>query len=141
MKIYRTCSPSKLIAKYEMHGMLKLTMTCGGGMGGSRWEEYIEEITGDEMIGDQNEWVRNYLGEEIMLNPRFVVKMERVSVVKVVEDITSWKTYHSGTDGNQYLKTMYFEAKPFEKITLVDDYKYDENKDKLIKIITTVKRG
>ena len=141
MRIYRTCSPSKLIEKYEMQGMLKLTMTCGGGMGGSRWEEYIEETTGDEMMSDQNEWVRNYLGEEIMLNPRFVVKMERVSVIKVVEDITNWKTHHSGADGNQYLKTMYFEAKPFEKITLVDDYKYDENKDSLIKTITTVKRG
>ena len=124
-----------------MHEMLKLTMTCGGGMGGSRWEEYIEEVTGDEMMGDQNEWVRNYLGEEIMLNPRFVVKMEKVAVIKVVEDITGWKTYGSGPDGKQYLKTMYFEAKPFEDITLVDDYKCDGNKDALIKTVVTARRG
>ena len=134
MKIYRSCNPSKFIRHEEMHGMLKVTMSCGGGMGGSRWEEYIREPFEGELEGDSPVWVTNYLGEEVLLNPRFVVKATRLSITKVVEDITAWMRR---SDGKQYLKTTYFEISPCESVALIDEYNFDANKDANIKSITT----
>lgn len=143
MKIYRTCNPSKFVKKEEMHEMLKVRMTCGGGVGGSSWYEYIHSDYDSEPIDLQSEspiYVTNYLGEEIMLNPKFIVKVSHISIVKVVEDITAWRTYASGPDGKQYLRTAFIETKPYETAMLVDEYKFDGNKDETINAVTTAKR-
>lgn len=141
MNIYRTCSPSKLISKEQKHEMLKVTMSCGGGMAGTRWDEYIYSYDDESMPIDLQVdipvYVKNYLDEEIMLNPRFIVKVEHISIVKVIEDITGW--YNRG-DGKQYLSTRYLRTKPYENVVLVNEYKFENNKDSLINTITTVRR-
>lgn len=126
MKIYRSCNPSKFVKHEEIHGILKVKMSCGGGMGGAQWYEYIQEPNDFELEGESPVWVTNYLGEEMLLNPRFIVKANRISIAKVVEDITAWKRM---SDGRQYLNTMYFEIAPYESVTLVDQYEFNANKE------------
>lgn len=136
MKIYRSCNPSEFVKHEEIHGILKVKMSCGGGMGGAQWHEYIQEPNDFELEGESPVWVTNYLGEEMLINPRFIVKASRISIVKVVEDITAWKR---ALDGKQYLQTMYIEISPHEAVTLVDEYKYVKYEDKLIKSVATAR--
>lgn len=130
MKIYRSCNPSKFVKHEEIHGILKVKMSCGGGLGGAQWYEYIKEPCEGELEGDSPVWVTDYLGEELLINPKFIVKANRISITKVVEDITEWKR---ALDGKQYLQTMYIEISPYEAVTLADEYKYVKYEDKLIK--------
>ena len=136
MKIYRSCNPSKFVRHEEIHGILKVKMSCGGGMGGAQWHEYIQEPNDFELEGESPVWVTNYLGEELLINPRFIVKANRISITKVVEDITEWQRK---LDGKQYLKTIYLEISPYETVALVDEYQHVKYEDKLIKSVVTTK--
>lgn len=139
MKIYRTCNPSSFVGKEEIHNILKIKMSCGGGLGGSSWYEYIYDTVALE--GDSLVWVTNYLGEEIKLNPRFMVKVNRVSLVKVEEDITAWKFHGANKPTNEkYLTIRYIETPRHETISLVDEYKYQANENETIKTDTIIKK-
>ena len=118
MKIYRTCSPSSFTGKEEIHNMLKIRMSCGGGLGGSSWYEYIHDT--NELEGETPVWVTNYRGEKVKLNPKFMVKITPISIVKVTEDITEWKFY-GGTKPlhEKYLRIRYIETPPYERVDLV----------------------
>lgn len=128
MKIYRTCNPTKFIGGIETQFAHKLIMTCGGGMGGSRWEEYITDLDPHDFTTEHPIECTNYLGETVFINPKYVAKMTEVKVVKVQEDITAWRNYHSGDDGRQYITTRYLECKVDESCSLVDEYKYESDK-------------
>lgn len=136
MKIYRSCNPSKFVKHEEIHNILKVKMSCGGGLGGAKWYEYIQEPCENELEGNSPVWVTDYLGEELLINPRFIVKANRISITKVVEDITEWQR---ALDGKQYLKTIYLEISPYETVTLVDEYKYVKYEDQQIKSVVTTK--
>lgn len=136
MKIYRSCNPSKFVKHEEIHGILKVKMSCGGGLGGAQWYEYIKEPCEGELEGGSPVWVTDYLGEEILINPRFIVKANRISITKVVEDITEWRR---ALDGKQYLRTTYLEISPCETVTLVDEYKYVQYENQQIKSVVTTK--
>ena len=139
MKIYRTCSPSSFTGKEEIHNMLKIRMSCGGGLGGSSWYEYIHDT--NELEGETPVWVTNYRGEKVKLNPKFMVKITPISIVKVTEDITEWKFY-GGTKPlhEKYLRIRYIETPPYERVDLVNDYKYQANTNETIEENTIIRR-
>lgn len=139
MRIYRTCNPSSFVQKEEIHDILKIKMTCGGGMGGSSWYEYVHDTK--ELDGEIPVWVTNYLGERIKLNPKFMVKINKISIVKVTEDITAWKFYNTKKPiGEKHLCIRYIETPPYETVNLVNDYKYQANTNETIQENIIIRR-
>lgn len=70
----------------------KVKMSCGGGMGGSVWNEF-GTITGD-IYKDNFVTLRDAIsGEEKALNTKYIVKVEDKKLIEVLTDITPFKNY------------------------------------------------
>ena len=59
-------------------------MTCGGGMGGASWDEYIVDFP--ETSKCDLVKVSNYKGEKMTLNTRYVVKVIDSQIVMITTD-------------------------------------------------------
>lgn len=73
--------PAKWVGKEKYTKILKVRMTCGGGMGGASWYEYIKEIPMEELINNDKLVVKTFDGEEKLINTRYLVKAERFTIV------------------------------------------------------------
>lgn len=84
----------------EMRDGMLITVSCGGGLGGSRWDEVVvgdkfPTIEGAGLV----ELTRNN-GQTFLLNPRNIVKIEFVNIVSAVfinensnYELGEWKFY------------------------------------------------
>lgn len=120
INIGTSCSPAKVISITE-YDACKFIMSCGGGMGGSRWDEYV--LTDIVNPFPSNTLIKcvNYLGEEIVLNTSYLVKATKCKIVEIVEDITAWYNYNKGTHIPMY-KTTYFCVNPNDVINTVSKF-------------------
>lgn len=118
-KIGKPCSPSATPEVIRRLPALKVTMSCGGGMGGSRWDEYIWEET--NIPTDTIIKVTNILDEEISINTRFVVKSERVDILVVEHDVTDFVNYHS-KNCDTATNVHYIAVKPNQPYAITDRY-------------------
>lgn len=77
-KIY---TPSEWIGKPEYTSVTRLRMTCGGGMGGSSWYEYVHRVAGIS----SNAIVRfiRYDGKPIIINTAYIVEAEDFTLATV----------------------------------------------------------
>ena len=86
-------SPSEIVSAEKCFAF-ELTMSCGGGMGGSRWEEYVRANTIDKFVGmvgiDKFDTI---LGDRILLNAGNIVEVRRVQIIKMLVDVRPWKYY------------------------------------------------
>ena len=71
----------------------RVLMSCGGGMGGSKWYEYgtFEETP---QVGKMATLVDAVSGEKKTINPNYIVSIEEKKLVRVVTDVTAWKNYN-----------------------------------------------
>lgn len=76
-------TPSEWVGKPQYKNYLELLMTCGGGMGGSKWYEYIEENNTDLTQCPDMIYVTTIEGKHIFINTRFIVKAQEVRVMTV----------------------------------------------------------
>ena len=88
--IQEPCSPSKLI-KREFFECYKVSMSCGGGIGGSQWYEYVKSDIplGEEKIVE----VKNIFGDTIRINTRYAVMSKRMKVVHEEWDTLPWANF------------------------------------------------
>lgn len=81
--------------KVETIGTInKVLMTCGGGMGGAQWSEF-GSFKSDPEIGKMTEFVDAVTGETKVLNPQYIVEIEKKTLVKVTTDQTAHYNYSS----------------------------------------------
>ena len=76
-RIYFSSTPSRWVGISERIPVLKLTLTSGGGMGGSRWTRYIKPQKIEQGLG----WYETVNGEEIMINGAYIVEVEKVDII------------------------------------------------------------
>lgn len=72
-------TPSEWIGDVEYIPVSKIRITCGGGMGGASWDEYvemIEDIPTDKMIKVK----RVIDNKELIINPRYIVTSENYEI-------------------------------------------------------------
>lgn len=103
MKIYelgKTCSPAKLV-DFKEKAVIKVTMTCGGGVGGSKWYEYIDCYMADLAGLSGLMWFENYLGDDVLLNSQYVVKAEPVVIITLIEDVTQHCNFNREGSANK----------------------------------------
>lgn len=81
-------SPSTFVS-YDEVDAYRASMSCGGGMGGARWDELITEDipcgSGEQVIERTDVY-----GKKLKINTRWVVKSEKIRVGIYLEDITEW---------------------------------------------------
>lgn len=93
-KIYKSVTPSERPIVVDVKDIIVVTMSCGGGMGGSKWKEYfdavgIESIPSEQMVT----FTDAVTGKKERINTKFIVKVEEKQMLKVYQDITKWKNY------------------------------------------------
>ena len=83
------CTPGKWVGNPEYAAYLEILMTCGGGMGGKSWYEYVKETKTDLSELNGIIYLTNIDGKEIALNTRYIVKAELVRVMTVHYETTN----------------------------------------------------
>ena len=86
--ITRWKSPSSFTGAPELTQVTRITMTCGGGMGGAQWDEYVLRTA--RFPEGVTSYTR-YDGKEIRLNSAYMVKAEDFTLVKATLDVRAWK--------------------------------------------------
>ena len=114
IKFYLPNTPSYFVGDVDIKKVKKVKMTCGGGMGGSCWYEYISCDTMPEDLNYGLINVVNYKGEKITINTMYVVKITEREVASIVTD--SQNPHYSG------IKKFFYEIPCGEEVGLCNEY-------------------
>lgn len=126
IKMYLPNTPSRFIGKAKIIKVKKVKMTCGGGMGGAQWDEYLLDFP--ETPRHDLVKVTNYKGEKMTINTAYVVKIVDRQIVVVTTDSQN-PTYYGK-------KSFYYETFCDENVVQCNEYKRgDQNDIKLLEII------
>ena len=82
-------TPSKWVGKPKTRKITRLLMTCGGGMGGSRWYEYVEHFQFESIDPDGVVIVDRIDGKNVWVNPKYIVQAEDFVLVEADYDTTN----------------------------------------------------
>lgn len=126
VKIYAPCSPCDFENK-DVKTVYKFKMSCGGGLGGSMWYEYVQtddKITPNSMIT----CIDAMTGEQKIINTNYIVKVETVKYLAVTWDITKHTNYDRKTV-NKQIKTIYYQIPISDNYEIYPTYKYIEHDD------------
>ena len=80
--IYLTKSPAKMV-DFDILNVLRIKMTCGGGMGGSSWYETV--ISDVELKPNSLVEIETIEGETKLINTDYVVEAVEKQLVRVTE--------------------------------------------------------
>lgn len=122
--IHAPVSPCSLVNKKEQE-VYKFKMTCGGGMGGAQWDEYV--ITKDPIRPNSMLTCTDAAtGEEKIINSNYIVMSKKVRFVTVTWDTTAWANYN----GKKYKKqTQVLEYQIPISDTYIIDWGYGSSTD------------
>ena len=91
-------------------------LSYGGGMGGANKIYYCTTVN---TSGYEPFYVlTTFLGEEIRVNPRFIVETYKRTIIKNVTDITQWRNYHK-KECKSSIRTVYYEIKTTDTFKFV----------------------
>ena len=100
--LHAPVSPCSLVGKKEQE-VYKFVMSCGGGMGGSRWDEYV--ITEDAIRPNSMLTCKDAAtGEEKIINSNYIVMSKKVRFVTVTWDTTAWVNYNGNYNSKKCKK-------------------------------------
>ena len=86
MIIGHNLQPTKRLDKHKKEGY-KIKMSCGGGMGGSSWYEYVTDIDSSD---PNYEIVTTLDGQTKRLGKQFIVNIVQVDFHGQTVDISDW---------------------------------------------------
>ena len=115
MIIGHNLHPTNRLDKHQKEGY-RIKMSCGGGMGGSSWYEYVTDIDSSD---PNYELVTTLDGQTKRLGKQFIVHITEVDFYGQTVDISGW------IDGgcrksNHPIKTQWFDVIKGEEVTWVD---------------------
>lgn len=128
-------SPTNGVEVIEIGEYLCLSMTCGGGMGGCRWKEYIKatELKPNTLVE-----VETLFGEKKTINTEYVVKAETKKYIVVKEDSTPWVNFHNKRYDSHISYTWYSMERNRQHELLMPHDSFDGNSVKDNTIATSV---
>lgn len=122
-EICAPCSPSSLISS-KSEKCLKISVTAGGGMGGSFWQEF--GTTKDDVKNGGFITIKDVVTKKTKtINTAFIVKVEEVKVVKSVWDTTKWANYNQKVCEKQ-TQTIYYFFPTDAKVSISTSYHSNE---------------
>lgn len=96
-KLSKKLTPSTWIGEPKYKLITRIHMTCGGGIGGSSWEEYVERM--EEFPTNKIIKVKRYDGKELFINTSYIVKTENFKLAKADLNISEWEAIRGGNNG------------------------------------------
>lgn len=117
----RPMTPGYWVTKSEdvqYFPITRLDVSCGGGMGGSRWYEYIARVPLEELAEKERVVVTTWDGKRKLINMNNVVKAEEYTIASAF--------YHS--DNSNFPVGEYLMARLVQdgaKIQLVESFQDD----------------
>lgn len=106
-EIGKSCTPSETPKVVEVKDIIVVSMTCGGGMGGSCWDEYFDAVDLDSIPTEKIvSYTDAITGKKKVINTRYLVNVEEKQMLKVYQDITEWKNYHKKVCDKCYTETF-----------------------------------
>lgn len=129
-KLDRQKKPSHWEGAPKYLPITRLNMTCGGGVGGSNWYEYVYRV--DNIPSNTiMEFIR-YDGKQIKINTTYIVGAEDFKLATARLNISEWatatKSYNNDTietyrvliDDNAELKLMTNDSEKFDESLFMD---------------------
>lgn len=120
IKMYLPNTPSRFVGNAKVIKVQKVRMTCGGGMGGASWYEYVVDFP--ETPRHDLVKVTNYKGEKMTLNTAYVVKVEDSQIVAITTDSKN-PTFYG-------MKSFYYETPCDDNVILCAEYGPNELYDR-----------
>jgi len=83
----RPMTPSKWVTKDVYYQPItRIKMSCGGGIGGSTWYEYVDRIPLEALaaVGTGGMVFHTFDGKDVLLNMDYIVKAEQFTVACAV---------------------------------------------------------
>ena len=134
-KIFSSCSPSEKPIVVDSKNIIVVTMTCGGGLGGSKWDEYFDALELETMPSNKIMVFTDAIsGKKKAINTNYIVKIEEKQMLKVYQDITEWKNHYKKVCNKCY-NERYLVIDRDMKWECSDEYS-SENQDDVIKTDT-----
>jgi len=114
------CSPCESHRVINLGTVSRVEITCGGGMGGLHWYVYG---TFDEkpQIGKMAYLTDEISGEQITINPNYIVTIKEKQLVKVESDVTPHTNYN-GKTCKKHIKIQYYWFDLMDNITAGTKY-------------------
>jgi len=135
-KIYKSVTPSELPVVVDVKDIIVVTMSCGGGFGGSKWAEHFDAVDIESIPSEKiMVFTDAVTGKKVPINTRFIVKVEEKQMLKVYQDITAWKNYHKVVCNKCY-RESYLALDRDTKWECVDGYASKGNDDETFKTDT-----
>ena len=114
-RIYFPLTPCEWLDKPKVEKIIVVRMSCGGGMGGSRWNEYLLD---DDIKDGLNTYTR-VDGIKVKINSAYVVRVVYgMYFVKV-----KYKHYNSNFKETIRTEQELYVLSDVKDVKLVDDYK------------------
>ena len=115
MIIGHNLQPTKRLDKHKKEGY-RIKMSCGGGMGGSSWYEYVTDIDSSD---PNYEVVATLDGQTKRLGKQFIVNIVQVDFHGQTVDISDWCDGGIRTS-NKPVYTQWFDVTVGEEVIWVD---------------------
>ena len=125
-KIHKTCSPSATPLVIDIKQVLLITMSCGGGMGGSRWDELVIDEESKIPSNTLHQFINAIDGTEFTLNRANIVKIVPKQLLVVYDDITAHVNYTSKVCKKAW-NERYIVLDRDQKWECVEQYSCDRN--------------
>lgn len=129
------CTPSKYVKSFEKVGY-RIKMSCGGGMGGSVWNEYFAENVpeGEHKLVS----LEDYTGRNKTINTKYVVKSEPVIIVTFLFDVTAHRFYGKDNKNNEkvYNEIIFAYSPEYDGVNFVNKFISIEDYKKKVDIIS-----
>lgn len=113
-KIYYPKTPCEWVGKPKVSKILDVLVSCGGGMGGAQWHEYI---TDKKVSGVGLHDYKRIDGTKVSLNSRWVVKVDYVYLIRV--NYKHYNTNFSSTYGTTQELVFISDT---DKVVLIKNY-------------------
>jgi len=115
MIIGHNLHPTKRLDKHQKEGY-RIKMSCGGGMGGSKWWEYVTDIDSSD---PNYEFVTCLDGQTKRLGKQFIVNIVPVDFYGQTVDISDWCDGGCRQSDNP-VYTEWFDVVKGEEVTWVN---------------------
>lgn len=99
--IYLPCTPSNWVSEPRYTQITRINLTSGGGMGGSRWTEYVTKTK--SIIPNTIQRFTRINGKKVKLNTSYITDAEDFILVSVDFDNRNPNAYHLGLNTLQYI--------------------------------------
>lgn len=143
IKVYKPFTPSEYVDN-NYYKVISIKMSCGGGMGGSSWYEYIKTDTPQKIKEIYSAITKggiikvvDYLGNTKYINTNYVVMTQEQSIYELTIE-NKGNTYY-GIAGDKYIFRYLINEKKTKEIKNINTFRYtfeygnnEESIDKLL---------